>query len=44
MDAVEVADCHHGVEGGLRQAPVAAMNLHGRLMPARRLNCKDPGA
>ena len=43
VDAVEVADRHHPVQGGLRQAPIAAVNLHGRVMPARRRNCKGPG-
>ena len=42
MHAVEIADRHDPVQGGLRQAPVAPVNPHRRLMPAARLRCKGP--
>jgi hypothetical protein len=40
VHAVEIADRDHLVQGGLRQAPIAAVNLHGGLMPAGCCGCK----
>ena len=40
MDAVEIADRDHPVQGRLRQRPVTPVNLHRRLMPAPARRCK----
>ena len=42
VHAVEITDRDHPVQGGLRQAPIAAVNLHGRLMPVLSGKCKGP--
>ncbi len=41
VHAVEIADRDHPVQGGLRQIPIAPVDLHRRLMPAPRRRCKE---